>query len=97
MTGIVFLPLLILVFKWKTFSKYDWVFTLYYILYALTLVTTKDIPLNSRIGSFYLGVPAFSYAAFIFAELQDSVHENVVKVLSALGLSAALIALLVIF
>ncbi|WP_160174786.1 hypothetical protein [Vibrio fluvialis] len=55
------------------------------------------MPLNSRIGSFYLGIPAFSYAAFIFAELQDSVHENVVKVLSALGLSAALIALLVIF
>lgn len=93
----VFLPLLILVFKWRTFSKYDWAFTFYYLLYAMTLVTTKDMPLYSRIGSFYLGVPAFCYTAFIFSELQDSMNENVVRVLSALGLSSALVAILFIF
>lgn len=92
MMELVFLPLLILVFKWRTFSKYDWAFTFYYLLYAMTLVTTKDMPLHSRIGSFYLGVPAF-----IFSELQDSMNENVVRVLSALGLSSALVAILVVF
>ncbi len=97
MTGLVFFPLLILVFKWRTYSKYDWAFTLYYLLYALILVLAKDIPLNSRIGLFYLCVPALSYVVFMFPELQGSLSETAIKIWSALGLFSALIALLVIF
>ncbi len=97
MMELVFLPLSILVFKWRTCSKYDWVFTLYYLTYSLILVVAKEIALNSRVGLFYLGVPAFSYVAFMLPELQNAMSENVVKVWSALGLSVAIIALLIIF
>lgn len=94
---VVWLPLVILAFKWKEYNKYDWCFTFLYILYAWLLVIEVDIPLSSRIGSFYLGVPALSYVAFIFPALQHALNEKVVRILSALGLTSALIALLVIF
>ncbi|EJK2100778.1 hypothetical protein ACXA2F_003477 [Vibrio cholerae] len=97
MAELVFLPLTILVYKWKNYDLYDWLFTVFYVIYAFTFVMRDELPLNARIGSFYLGIPALSYCAFVFSEFQLHYSVYTIKVMSALGLSAALISLLIIF
>ncbi|RBO14613.1 hypothetical protein DSL61_16370 [Vibrio cholerae] len=97
MTELVFLPLIILVFNWKNYDLYDWLFTVFYVIYAFTFVMTDEIPLNTRIGSFYLGIPALSYCVFVLSEFQSNYSVYTIKLMSALGLSAALISLLIIF
>ncbi|EJH67839.1 putative membrane protein [Vibrio cholerae HE-45] len=44
-----------------------------------------------------MGIPALSYCAFVFSEFQLHYSVYTIKVMSALGLSAALISLLIIF
>lgn len=97
MAELVFLPLTILVYKWKNYDLYDWLFTVFYVIYAFTFVMTDELPLNARIGSFYLGIPALSYCAFVFSKFQSHYSIYTIKVMSALGLSTALISLLIIF
>lgn len=97
MAELVFLPLTILVYKWKNYDLYDWLFTVFYVIYAFTFVMTDELPLNARIGSFYLGIPALSYCAFVFSEFQSHYSIYTIKMMSALGLSTALISLLIIF
>ncbi|ENM3860955.1 hypothetical protein ACPFTZ_001899 [Vibrio cholerae] len=97
MTELVFLPLIILVFNWKNYDLYNWLFTVFYVIYAFTFLMTDEIPLNARIGSFYLGIPALSYCVFVLSEFQSHYSVYTIKLMSALGLSAALISLLIIF
>lgn len=97
MTELVFLPLIILVFNWKNYDLYDWLFTVFYVIYTFTFLMTDEIPLNARIGSFYLGIPALSYCVFVLSEFQSNYSVYTIKLMSALGLSAALISLLIIF
>lgn len=94
---LVFLPLLIVLFQWRNFARPEWGFTAFYLVYAVLLITNSEIPTNSRISSFYLGIPAAAYVTFIFPELYTRYPESAMRVLSVVGLSVALIALLVIF
>ena len=93
---LVILPLLILPFRWKNYDLYDWAFTVFYVSYACFLVTA-DLPQNTRLSDFYLGIPAFSYVAFIFSDWQTHYPEQFVRVLGGVGVSIAYISLLVFF
>ncbi|MDW6004000.1 hypothetical protein [Vibrio mangrovi] len=93
----VFLPLIIVLFQWRNFESAEWGFTAFYLVYAVLLVTNSEIPTNSRIGSFYLGIPSAAYVTFIFPELYTRYSERAMRVLSVIGLLVAFVALISIF
>ncbi|SHG15586.1 hypothetical protein SAMN02745781_04105 [Vibrio gazogenes DSM 21264] len=90
----VFLPLMIVPFRWKSFDISQWRFTVYYLLYAISFMQFYHAPLSPYLGSFYLGIPAICYVSFLFPNLQNYYPESAVRMLSIMGLSMAFAALL---
>ncbi|GIU16850.1 MULTISPECIES: hypothetical protein [unclassified Shewanella] len=93
---LIFLPLLIVPFKYKQFGRSEWYFTLFFLAYAVTL-TTLTLPLNSRLGSFYIGIPSFSYFFYMYPEIQTQYSSTVLRSLSFFGVVSAFVALVVFF
>ncbi|MGS0681152.1 hypothetical protein ACVBIO_19190 [Shewanella sp. 0m-8] len=93
---LIFLPLLIVLVKYKHYARAEWLFTLFFLVYALAL-TTLTLPPNSRLGSFYIGIPSISYLFYIYPDIQTQYPTSVIRVLSTLGVCTAFIALLVFF
>ncbi|SIO93331.1 hypothetical protein VSP9026_00990 [Vibrio spartinae] len=90
----VFLPLIIVPFRWKSFDLSQWRFTAYYLLYAITLAQFYPLPVSSDLASFYLGIPAICYISFLFPNLQNYYPESAVRMISIIGLSGTFITLL---
>lgn len=90
----VFLPLMIVLFRWKSFDISQWRFTAYYVLYAIMLTYFYHRPLSPDLGSFYLGIPAICYVSFLFPNLQNYYPESAVRMLSIMGLSVTFVTLL---
>lgn len=94
---LVFLPLALTLLSWQRHRYYDWLFIVYYFIYAVSLVTSNDIGHSSRLGAFYLGVPAVCYVLFLFPELVDNGEEKTIKIMCLLGISIAFGTMLFIF
>ncbi|WNJ94308.1 hypothetical protein RND59_09015 [Vibrio ruber] len=90
----VFLPLMIVPFRWKSLNTSQWLFTAYYLSYAITFAYFYHQPLSPYLGSFYLGIPAICYVSFLFPNLQNYYPESAVRTLSVMGLSMAFVVLL---
>ncbi|MFC3024930.1 hypothetical protein ACFODT_14020, partial [Vibrio zhugei] len=65
--------------------------------YLKSGVTSNDIGHSSRLGAFYLGVPAVCYVLFLFPELVDNGEEKTIKIMCLLGISIAFGTMLFIF
>ncbi|SMS00094.1 hypothetical protein VIM7927_01335 [Vibrio mangrovi] len=91
----VFLPLMIVLFQWKSFEIRQWQFTAYYLLYAIVLTTLYQQPISPYLGSFYLGIPAMSYISFLFPGLQSYYPESAVRMVSVAGLSITFLVLII--
>lgn len=93
---LIFLPLLLVLFKYREFGRFEWLFSGLFLAYGLTLIGA-DVPPSSRLGGLYLAVPSISYFFYLFPEVQTQYSAPVVRSLSLLGVGSAFIALLFFF
>ncbi len=95
--GWIFLPLVMVFFKWREFSRFDWFFTVSFVAYSVDLTFLSELPLNSYLGSFYVGIPSISYFLFLFPNIQTHYPDDVVKVMSLVGFLISFVCLLLFF
>lgn len=94
---LVFLPLGVVLFQWKHFTLYEWIVTVLYFIYSITINWYVDIPLNSRLGSFYVGIPIASYLLCLFPHYIDKYPSSVIRGMGLSGIIVAFAAALLIF
>lgn len=93
---LIFLPLLLVLFKYREFGRFEWLFSGLFLAYGVTLIGA-DVPPNSRLGGLYLAVPSIAYFFYLFPEIQTQYPSSVIRCLSLLGVVTAVIALLLFF
>ncbi|GIU13374.1 hypothetical protein [Shewanella sp. MBTL60-007] len=94
--ALIFLPLILVLFKYREFGRSEWLFSGFFLVYGLALMGA-EVPPSSRIGGLYLGVPSISYFFYLFPEVQTQYSSSVIRSLSLLGVVIAFIALLLFF
>ncbi|MBL4913410.1 hypothetical protein L2719_01805 [Shewanella schlegeliana] len=94
--ALIFLPLLLVLFKYRDFERLEWLFTGLFLAYGVALMGA-EVPPSSRLGGLYLAVPSISYFFYLFPEIQTQYSISVIRVLSMLGVCTAFIALIVFF
>ncbi|MCG9730482.1 hypothetical protein L1D44_11560 [Shewanella sp. Isolate13] len=93
---LIFLPLLLVLFKYRELGRFEWLFSGLFLVYGLALMGAQ-VPLSSRLGGLYLAVPSISYFFYLFPEVQTQYSMAVLRSLSFLGVVTAFVALILFF